>query len=153
MTFLVQKRDDPSDQLMVFFPDDLSVGIKPIRSYAEKMVAQGVTKGIIVYRKTITPSANKIISQMSSKYQMEAFNESDLLVNITHHELVPKHVVLKDEEKKALLARYHLKESQLPRIQSSDPVAKYYGLKKGQVVKIIRASETAGRYLTYRLCV
>ncbi|PVU98850.1 hypothetical protein BB559_001234 [Furculomyces boomerangus] len=135
LTFLVQNREDPSDQMLVFFPEDSSVGIKPIRTYAEKMVSQGV------------------LSQMSSKYQMEAFNEADLLVNITQHELVPKHVLLSVEEKKALLGKYHLKEAQLPRIQITDPVARYYGLKRGQIVKIIRASETAGRYVTYRLCI
>jgi len=42
---------------------------------------------------------------MAPKYQLELFNEGELLVNITHHTLVPKHIVLTAEEKKSLLQR------------------------------------------------
>lgn len=85
-------------------------------------------------------------------YTGEEVGLSVIIVNITHHELVPKHIRLSNEEKKDLLTRYRLKESQLPRIQSEDPIAKYLGLKRGQVVKIIRRSETSGRYASYRIC-
>jgi len=40
------------------------------------------------------------------------------------------------EEKKELLDRYKLKEFQLPKIQQGDPVARYFGLKRGQVTQV-----------------
>jgi DNA-directed RNA polymerase I, II, and III subunit RPABC1 len=40
---------------------------------------------------------------MAVQYRLEEFAEADLLVNLTHHTLVPRHEVLTEEEKKLLL--------------------------------------------------
>ncbi|EKD19767.1 hypothetical protein LZ554_001911 [Drepanopeziza brunnea f. sp. 'monogermtubi'] len=137
----------------VEFLNETNVGIKQMRTFAQYCSANSFATGILVTAVTITPAALKIIPAVASETRIECFMDADLLVNITHHELVPKHITLSRDEKKALLERYRLKDTQLPRIQLNDPVAKYLGLRRGQVVKIIRKSETAGRYASYRLCV
>lgn len=139
--------------IYVEFLPDSSVGIKQMRTFAQYLSSGNYHTGILVTNVNITPAALKIIPAVAAETKIECFVETDLLVNITHHELVPKHVLLSKEQKNALLARYRLKDTQLPRIQLGDPVARYLGLRRGQVVKIIRKSETAGRYASYRLCV
>ncbi|CCE88754.1 Piso0_001533 [Millerozyma farinosa CBS 7064] len=137
--------------LWVEFCDEASVGIKTMRNFCIHISEKNFSTGIFIYQASITPSATKLIPTVSPA-SIETFQESDLVVNITHHELVPKHIKLSKDEKKELLDRYRLKESQLPRIQRDDPVARYLGLKRGEVVKIIRRSETSGRYASYRIC-
>jgi DNA-directed RNA polymerase I, II, and III subunit RPABC1 len=153
LTVFVSKRDDPTDHIFVFFIDEPKVGVKSIKSVAEKMRSDGVSRSIIIIQEKITPFAKQSLTEMQPKYLIEVFKESELLVNITKHILVPEHRVLTVEEKQTLLARYKVKETQLPRIQFNDPVARYYGMSRGQVVRIVRPSETAGRYVTYRFCV
>ncbi|XP_014778424.1 DNA-directed RNA polymerases I, II, and III subunit RPABC1 isoform X2 [Octopus bimaculoides] len=150
---LVAHNDDPTDQMFVFFPEDPKVGIKTIKTYCQRMQEENITRAIIVVQAGMTPSAKQALVDMAPKYILEQFLEAELLVNITSHMLVPEHVVMTPEEKSELLQRYKLKESQLPRVQQGDPVARYFGLKRGQVVKIVRPSETAGRYVSYRLVV
>ncbi|KAJ4375109.1 DNA-directed RNA polymerases II 24 kDa polypeptide (RNA polymerase II subunit 5) [Neocucurbitaria cava] len=141
--------------IWVEFNSDENVGLKQLRDYMGHLVNGSFYSGIMVTVKPMTGMAIRLLRGATGmndgpKGGVEVFVEQDLLVNITKHELVPKHVLLSAEEKEQLLQRYRLKQTQLPRIQSTDPVAKYLGLRRGAVVKIIRKSETAGRYASYR---
>ncbi|KAK2722454.1 hypothetical protein QYM36_002853, partial [Artemia franciscana] len=288
LTILVAHSEDPTDQMFIFFPEEPKVGIKTIKSFCQRMQEENITRAVIVVQLGMTPSAKQSLGDMAPKYILEYFLESELLINITEHELVPEHVILTPEEKTELLMRYDvlkklrelnrskstgpdnlhpkllkelatviteplvyiyrkslelgelpaiwknaivvpiykggkredpsnyrpisltcitckvlesliadhtlehlkrekiltekqfgflkersaeiqllcatddwkknidkgkLKENHLMRIQAGDPVARYFGLKRGQVVKIVRPSETAGRYISYRLVV
>ncbi|KIR35820.1 DNA-directed RNA polymerase I, II, and III subunit RPABC1 [Cryptococcus deuterogattii MMRL2647] len=146
MSFDAIHESDSTDKIFVYFCADKNVSKASMKTFIGSMDKMGARRGIIIWSEKMSPAAKK------SEYHLEDFPESDLLVNITKHFLVPKHTIMKPEEKSALIKRYRLKETQLPRIMVTDPVAKYYGLKRGQVMKIERASETAGRYITYRIC-
>ncbi|MBO3799553.1 MAG: DNA-directed RNA polymerase subunit H [Thermoproteota archaeon] len=74
-------------------------------------------------------------------------------VNILDHVLVPRHRVLSTEEKEALLKKYKIKPSQLPKMLNSDPVAIAIGAKPGDIVEVVRKSAVAGETLAYRVVV
>ncbi|KAG9101047.1 DNA-directed RNA polymerases II 24 kDa polypeptide (RNA polymerase II subunit 5) [Ceratobasidium sp. UAMH 11750] len=105
LNFFTNHKDDPTNQIFVFFADEKNVTIKTMRKFLGILDEKAITHGIIVFMEKMTPSARKVISAMSGQYSLEEFAESDLLINITHHKLVPQHEVLSPVEKKALLER------------------------------------------------
>jgi DNA-directed RNA polymerase subunit H len=73
--------------------------------------------------------------------------------NVLNHVNVPLHVILPDDEVKALLKQFGIVREQLPKVRSSDPAVKVINGTPGQVVKITRRSPTAGTATAYRLIV
>lgn len=74
-------------------------------------------------------------------------------IDITRHELVPKHEILSEKEKKELLERYKCELKHLPKILDSDPVVKALNAKPGDVIRIIRKEPMIGKSIYYRVVV
>jgi DNA-directed RNA polymerase subunit H (RpoH/RPB5) len=112
---------------------------------------------ILIFVEPLSTANMKSLAQLREKVPsatIQVFQVSELMFNITRHSLVPKHEVLKDEDIKDVMERYSLKSiHQLPLIMKTDPVARYLGLRIGQVVRVTRPSQTAGEYVLYRCCV
>lgn len=153
LTIICTHHNNADDKMYVFFPDEPKIGVKTIQAYVSRMEAEKVARGIVIVRMGLTPSAKQAMKELAPTFILEDFLQSEMLINITEHELVPQHVLLTAEEKEELFTRYKLKENQLMKMLATDPVARYYGYKRGQVIKIIRKSDTAGRYVTHRLVV
>ncbi len=67
--------------------------------------------------------------------------------------MVPRHEILTSQEKKEVLERFNVDKEQLPKVLDSDPVVKETGAKIGDVMRIIRKSQTAGESVYYRVVV
>merc|ERR1712087_487139 len=134
---------------------DENLSVKVAQAVCKTMQESGVEKGIIVVKSDVISAVAKwALQQVRDKCHVECFKQSELMINITKHKLVPKHEILSEQDKRKLLEKYKLNSpAQLPRIQKDDPISRYFGAHKGQVFKITRKSETAGRYVTYRIVV
>lgn len=87
------------------------------------------------------------------QYYINIFNINDYLFNITKHILVPKHVILTDNEKQLIIKKYNINnEKELPEISRFDPVSQALGIRPGELFEITRKSETAIETKYYRLC-
>jgi DNA-directed RNA polymerase I, II, and III subunit RPABC1 len=94
-----------------------------------------------------------MIRQHCEKIQL--FHIGQLQFDITTHRKVPPHRILNAEERSAFLTKYHIQDpvTQMPMIDSQDMMARWIGAKPGDIVEIIRKSETSGSTPYYRLCV
>lgn len=71
--------------------------------------------------------------------------------DILKHSLVPKQIILKEEEIEQIMKKFNIAKEQLPKILTNDAVVKALGAKIGDVIKIERPSFTAGSTVYYRI--
>lgn len=103
---------------------------------------------ILVLRNKPNNTLNKLSNEF---HNIQIFWLRNLIVNITHHKLVPKFEKIDESDIEPLLKNYKLSSrSQLPMMLRDDPISKYFGYKSGTVCRITRRSVTSGEYITYR---
>jgi len=80
-------------------------------------------------------------------------NIKRLQYNIMEHQLVPKHIVLTDEEKEEVKLKYNImSDNDIPDISRFSPVSQVIGIRPGNFCKIIRPSKTSIKSDFYRVC-
>lgn len=104
------------------------------------------------------PKDNKVEEynniNFKKKHFVQFFGIENLLFNVSKHETVPQHTILSNKEIKNMISHYNItKEKQISLIRREDPMAKYIGMRPGNVCKIIYPSKNSILYTKYRLCV
>ena len=102
---------------------------------------------------------DSLITRMKYLYEQEGVfivihNIKRLQYNVLEHSLVPKSIVLTDDELKNLMVKYNIRDlSQLPEVSRFDPQSLAICLRPGQVCKYTRKSVASLEHDYYRVCV
>jgi len=148
ISFMVKLKDG-TKALIWAIPTKGAVGVAYINQLKKAMKEAEVEKGIIVTSGRYTQAAKVNAKKKGMELIPKIFPSFDIF----DHEFVPKHEILTAEEKEKLLAEYKVHPYQLPRINVADPALTAIGAVPGDVVRIIRKSPTAGKYIAYRYVV
>lgn len=153
---IIAINEHTNQRVFVYFVSDPKVSVKKVKSIRDLMSdsSEIYTCLLLVYKNSITTFAKQFIAtDIDPSLHVQAFSEKELMFNVTKHELVPKFEILTTEEKKQVIQKYRTSAKHFPRMTTSDPISRYYGILPGTMVKITRKSPTAFEYESYRIVV
>ena len=95
----------------------------------------------------------KVIDKLNIS-NIQIFIYNSLLFNISKHSAIPKKikVISNNEDIESICNKKNITKDKLPKILITDPLAVFYGLKKGELFEFSRISQNSGEYIYYRLC-
>ena len=140
------KMKDGNKAILWAITTDGTVGVAYITQLKKAMDDADIKKGIVVTIGKYTHTAKS----RSKQHGIELIPKIFPSFQIFDHDFVSKHELLNLEEKKKFLEENKVKAYQLPRINSSDPAIIAVGGNPGDIVRVIRNSKTAGRYVAFR---
>jgi len=143
------KMKDGNNAILWAVTTDGTVGVSYVTQLKKAMDDDKVEKGIITTIGKYTHTAKT----RSKKHEIELIPKNFPSFQIFDHEFVSKHELLTPEERAKILEEYKMQPYQLPRINAFDPAVIAVGGKPGDIVRVIRKSQTAGRYVAYRYIV
>jgi DNA-directed RNA polymerase subunit H (RpoH/RPB5) len=145
--------------VLVIFSEKTRVSDNNLTAYIKFALENNYTNGTIVISQI--PSSESVLNSVR-KYinkpenpMLQIFDIRSVGFNRSLHVKVPRHRILAKNEISELEVRYNISKAkeQLPWIDSQDPMAKWVGARPGDIIEIIRFSESAGASPYYRYCV
>ncbi len=155
MTIVYEKLSKNPERIIVIWSKDPKLGTN-MREVYQKIKKQECTRAIIIVDHSVTHWAKPIIQGLrQKKIYINIYTLKESLFNVMDHRLVPKHIICSAAEKKEIMMTYAINKSTFPHIKSTDPIVRHFGVLRGQLLKIIRQSDTQTKLeaISYRLVV
>ncbi|KAI8562115.1 hypothetical protein RHMOL_Rhmol03G0009500 [Rhododendron molle] len=142
-------RSNPSKKILVIFCGTDEIRKQNMAGMLNQIAnKESLHRVMLILQSKMNCHARKLADEYSVK--VETFHITDLLANITKHVLMPKYEILTVGDKQKLLKKYNVEDKQMPRMLENDAISKYYGLEKGQVVKVTHNGEFTDSLVSYR---
>jgi DNA-directed RNA polymerase subunit H (RpoH/RPB5) len=140
--------------------DELKEKIKDTSNIKDFISNHGSKKNVIIIfnNESISTAVKSLLNKYDKIFQknggqLQYFTLQQLMFNPTKHVYVPTHTKLTEEEAKEFMKEYMTRtKMHMHVILQSDPIAKWIGLKHGDIVKINRYNENSGESFSYRSC-
>ena len=138
------------DMEVVYFMPKFKLG-----DMREHLTDASITKVLVICRDVPQPGTVQTLTKENEDKDIQFFSIKELQYNISKHNLVPKHELIKDPaEIVRILQAFQVKSRlQMPIILKTDPMARYLDAKPGQLFRVTRPSPSAAEYVSYRCCV
>jgi DNA-directed RNA polymerase subunit H (RpoH/RPB5) len=99
----------------------------------------------------IASDYNTKIIDYVAKNQTQIFKISAFATNLIDHKDQPQFILMSQKKMNVVKKEYNINQYTTKKFIRGDPIVKYYGLKKGDIVKIKRPSTTSGYGIDYRI--
>ena len=144
--FLIAK-DTSKRKVMVKFLSGIRLNISTVKRCIADFASAEITHGIILHEGEPTASAKKTLSNLDSsgKVKVSLFPMDNFKFCLIEHRLVKIHQKVKKDEAIKIKEKYG--GDRLPVILSSDPIARYYNFRSGDIISVVRK----GGSIVYRI--
>jgi DNA-directed RNA polymerase subunit H len=146
-------------EVLVIFSDKSRINEANLSSYIKFSSENGYTNGTIIV--SVIPSSEKIMNTVRgyiSKKEnplLQIFDILRLQTDISKHRKYVPHRILSNQETTLLEQKFAITKprEQLAWIDSQDAAAKWIGARPGDLIEVVRFSESAGDSRSWRYCV
>lgn len=153
----INKIDDKGDGTFTFKTNNgdnfaLKIIFQKISATGKQSAISEFFKEYAKFKKIIVAQDfNNKIEIHVAKHHTQIFKEKMLLEDIIMNRDQPKFELLSPSEMEAVKEEYNITDYMVVKMTRFDPITKYYDLKRGDIIRIIRPSSTSGEAVAYRI--
>lgn len=130
----------------------LKIIFQKISATGKQSILHDFLTDYVQYKRIIVAKEfNNKISEFVTRNKSQIFSENIMLEDMIENIYQPKFELLDPEEMDLMRKEYNTSDYTTSKILQTDPVTKYFDLKKGDIIRIIRPSPTSGESVSYRV--